>query len=108
MGVQAKNTATCLIYLFWFSTYCCLSEERRVLFILVLDYTIGVLISINYRLPRITRIFTNLGVYKCLYFLLSHEFSPDGELFCEYIMLQSCKSMFCYIELTLFNRRIPC
>jgi len=40
-------------------------------------------------------------VHKSLYFLLSHEFSPDGELFCEYTMLRSCKSMFCYIELTL-------
>ena len=47
--------------------------------------------------PRITRIFTKLGVHKSLYFLLSHEFSPDGELFCEYIMSQNCKSMFCYI-----------
>jgi len=43
-----------------------------------------------------------LGEHKSLYFLLSHEFSPDGELFCEYIMLQICKSIFCYIELTLF------
>jgi len=34
-----------------------------------------------------TRIFTKLGLYKSLYFLLSHEFSPDGELFCEYIMI---------------------
>jgi len=42
-------------------------------------------------------------VHKSLYFLLSHEFSPDGELFCEYIMLQICKSIFCYIELTLNN-----
>jgi len=40
-------------------------------------------------------------VHKSLYFALSHEFSPDGELFCEYIMFRSCKSMFCYIELTL-------
>ena len=32
------------------------------------------------------RIFTKLGVHKSL-FLLSHEFSPDGELFCEYIMI---------------------
>ena len=54
-----------------------------------------------FKLSRITRIFTKLGVHKSLYFLLSHEFSPDGELFCEYIMLQRCKSMFCYIELTL-------
>jgi len=38
---------------------------------------------------------TNLELYKTLCFVLSHEFSPDGELFCEYIMLQSCKSMFC-------------
>jgi len=45
-----------------------------------------------------------MGVYKSLYFLLSHKFSPDGELFCEYIMLQSCKSIFCYIE--LFQREI--
>ena len=36
---------------------------------------------------------------KSFYYLT--EFSPDGELFCEYIMLQRCKSMFCYIELTL-------
>ena len=40
MGVQAKNAAAFLIYLFWFSTYCCRSEERRALFILVLDYTV--------------------------------------------------------------------
>jgi len=26
-------------------------------------------------------------MHKSLYFLLSHEFSPDGELFCEYIMI---------------------
>ena len=52
-------------------------------------------------LPRISRIFTKLRLYKTLYFILSHEFSPDGELVCEYIMLQSCKSIFCYIELTL-------
>ena len=38
-------------------------------------------------LPRISRIFTNLGVCKTSYFILSHEFSPDGELFCEYIMM---------------------
>ena len=31
----------------------------------------------------------------------SHEFSPDGELFCEYIMIQSCKSIVHYIELKL-------
>ncbi|WP_315099091.1 hypothetical protein [Capnocytophaga sputigena] len=45
-------------------------------------------------------------MYKSLYFLLSHEFSPDGELFCEYIMLQSCKSMFYYIGLTLLNKTV--
>ena len=33
------------------------------------------------------RIFTNLGVCKTPYFILSHEFSPDGELSCEYIMI---------------------
>ena len=27
-----------------------------------------------------TRIFTKLGMHKSLYFLLSHEFPPDGEL----------------------------
>jgi len=41
-------------------------------------------------------------MHKTPYFILSHEFSPDGELFCEYIMLQSCKSIIFYIELTLF------
>ena len=60
--------------------------------------------KIFFNLPRITRIFTKLGVHKSLYFLLSHEFSPDGELFCEYIMLQICKSIFCYIELTLIRK----
>ena len=29
------------------------------------------------------------------------KFSPDGELFSEYIMIQICKSIFCYIELML-------
>ena len=36
-----------------------------------------------------------------LFTILSHEFSPDGELFCEYIMIQSCKSIVHYIELKL-------
>ena len=44
-----------------------------------------------------------LGLYKTLYFTLSHKFSPDGELFCKYIMIQICKSIFCYIELRLIS-----
>ena len=31
-------------------------------------------------LPRISRICTKLGLDKTLYFILFHEFSPDGEL----------------------------
>jgi len=59
-----------------------------------------------FNLPRITRIFTKLELKKTLFFTLSHEFSPDGELFCEYIMIQNCKSVFYYIELTLINKAV--
>ena len=69
-------------------------------------------VGIMERLPQSQRVgaagyvntnWHEMGLYRVVGIRLSHEFSPDGELFCEYIVICCWELKFCYKGLVLNN-----
>ena len=69
-------------------------------------------VGIMERLPQSQRVgaagymntnWHEMGLYRVVGIRLSHEFSADGELFCEYIVICCWELKFCYMGLGLNN-----
>ena len=69
-------------------------------------------VGIMERLPQSQRVgaagyvntnWHEMGLYRVVGIRLSHEFSADGELFCEYIVICCWELKFCYKGLVLNN-----